>query len=108
LGGASEARGINNHNEVVGWAYGPGAQMRAFVWSEGDGMLDLNSLIDPSSGWQLWAAMAINDAGQIVGTGWFNGKDTAFRLDPIPEPATWRLLGLGGLAIVTVRRRSRR
>ena len=32
-------------------------------------MLDLNSLIAPSSGWTLNSATAINDKGQIVGYG---------------------------------------
>jgi hypothetical protein len=58
-------------------------------------MLDLNGLIDPNSGWQLYAAYGINDSGQIVGTGTFAGFSRAYLLTPVPEPATIGALGLG-------------
>ncbi|MDB5319226.1 MAG: extracellular repeat protein family [Phycisphaerales bacterium] len=55
----------------------------------------LNTLIDPTSGWTLLTATAINDAGVIVGSGYYdpNGsgpierQQLSFRLDPVPEPA---------------------
>src|SRR5690606_41930251 len=84
-------------------------QPRAFPWSDSaTGIIDLNMLIDPLSGWQLTEGRAINDLGQITGTGVFNGQTRGFLLTPVPEPGTWALL-LGGLGLVgwTARRRRR-
>ena len=36
----------------------------------------------------LYAAMDINDAGQIVGSGYYGGVSHAFLLTPVPEPAS--------------------
>lgn len=72
----------------------------AFLFSNG-AMTDLNSLIDPASGWGLTSAFDINDAGQIVGSGTMAGQDYAFLLTPIPEPETYAML-LAGLAVVGV------
>jgi probable HAF family extracellular repeat protein len=103
----SYATGINSAGQVVGSASYPEAfydayRGRAFLYSGGV-MTDLNTLIDPSSGWTLTAAYAINDSGQIVGIG-FNTNDAAgfsgFLLTPTPEPATLSLILLGGLALL--------
>jgi len=66
--------------------------------------IDLNTLIDPASGWTLLEARDINNSGWIVGHG-FNpqGEYHAFLL--VPEPTTFGLLGLGTLCL---RKRSRR
>ncbi len=45
-------------------------------------MTDLNSLIPRKSGWNLLFAYGINENGQIVGYGTFNGQSRAFLLDP--------------------------
>jgi PEP-CTERM motif len=58
-------------------------------------MTDLNSL--PSgSGWTLESAVAINNAGDIVGTG-INpaGANDAFLLSSVPEPSTLVLFVIG-------------
>jgi len=52
------------------------------LWDSAGGIFDLNSLIPADSGWELLLASAINDAGQIVGAGLFNGKTHAFLLTP--------------------------
>lgn len=57
--------------------------------------LDLNTVIDPSLGWELYQATSINDNGWIVG----QGNKGAFLLIPVPEPATLSLLALGGLIL---------
>jgi probable HAF family extracellular repeat protein len=58
----------------------------AFLYTSGTGMVDLNSLTDPLSGWQLTDAADINDAGQITGQGLINNEYHAYLLTPIPLP----------------------
>jgi probable HAF family extracellular repeat protein len=99
LGGESGAGGINSHDHVVGASH-----RRAFLWTKADGMVDLNTLIDPQSGWLLKEAQSINDRGQIVGNGLVNGRDHGFLLTPIPEPLTTRLFAGGVLAFGLWRR----
>jgi probable HAF family extracellular repeat protein len=65
-------------------------------------MMDLNTLIDPLSGWTLNIANDINDTGWIVGYGTVGGKTHAFLLTP--EPATLSLLALGALALISRKR----
>ena len=92
----STAAGVNDLGQVVGGsdidAAGDGA---AFIYTQAGGMQNLNDLIDPSSGWNLdGGAIAINDAGQIVGAG-INpqGEFHAFLLTPVvPEPCSFSLL----------------
>ena len=60
---------INNKGQVVGWYTGKNYQgyfRHAFVYRNNK-MVDLNNLIDPASGWELFGANSINDAGWIVG-----------------------------------------
>ncbi len=96
----SVAYGINNSAQVVGTSQGA-----AFVWDSGDGILDLNTLLDASgSGWTLIEATDINDTGWIVGAGTSpDGKTHGFLA--IPEPATLSLLTVGDLALIRRRRR---
>lgn len=68
----------------------------AFLWSGGV-MRDLNALVPASSGWVLEEATGINDAGQIVGSGSYNGQRRAFLLQPAmqedPLPTAFVLYG---------------
>jgi probable HAF family extracellular repeat protein len=125
LGGTSSfAYGINSSGQIVGYSYIPESEnSRAFLWMAG-GLLDLNSLLPSDSGWELNAAYAINDNGQIAGMGTYQGELRAFRLDPqdvtraleafseaaaIPEPGTLTLLGAGAaLLAASIRARGRR
>jgi len=86
LGGQlSMGLGINNYSWVVGWAeQTSGGGPRAFV-HDGTRMIDLNTVLWNGTGWLLREAMAINDAGQIVGEGFFNGQPHAFLLQPMAK-----------------------
>ena len=76
-----------------------------FIWTSADGMLNLNTLIAPQSGWVLGGATGINDVGQIVGGGLLNGIDHAYLLTPVPEPSTLALAALGTVALLAAGRR---
>jgi probable HAF family extracellular repeat protein len=87
LGGLrSSASDINESSQVVGSSLvtdPTSLQLpdpyHAFVWDGAGGMVDLNDLVDASS-WVLTAASAINDAGDIVGTGLKDGQRHGFLL----------------------------
>lgn len=95
LGGTySAASGINSRDpydsQVVGTATTAGdAALHAFLWTGnllgGGTMVDLNTRIAASTGWQLVSARAINSKGQIIATAWRDGVPFvgyAVRLDP--------------------------
>ena len=88
-------RAINDSGHIVG-SSGSGWDI-PFVWKDGV-MTDLNTLIDPASGWTLKNATGINNNGWIIGNGIApGGYEHAFLLTP--EPATLFLLSLGGLVL---------
>jgi hypothetical protein len=65
--------------------------------------VDLNSLIDPTLGWELTDADAINDQGVIVGQGYLGNQQAFFVLTPVaavPEPSIFSLLGVGLLPLL--------
>jgi probable HAF family extracellular repeat protein len=82
LGGDdSYAYRINGTGQIVGKSQIAGdSDTHAFVVSNGK-MIDLNSLIDPSLGWDLQDATGINNAGQITGDGTIDGQTHAFLLN---------------------------
>ncbi|MCS7069441.1 MAG: hypothetical protein NZN28_12555 [Meiothermus sp.] len=83
LGGStSTAWGINDQGVVVGSSENSSNTTRAFIWRNGQ-MSDLNSMIDSALGWVLTEATDINNQGQIVGYGRFNGQTRAFLLTPV-------------------------
>jgi probable HAF family extracellular repeat protein len=73
----SVACGINDSTAIVGTS-----DNRAFLWKRGK-MLDLNAFLPSGSGWTLEEAGAINNKGQIVGSGKLNGQEHLFLLTPI-------------------------
>jgi probable HAF family extracellular repeat protein len=88
LGGTSSyGYDVNLTGNAVGYSYDAQGRSRAFVWRDGQ-LFDLNLLIDPASGWSLEAAYGINDRGQIVGAGTYNGARTAFLLNPFAAPGS--------------------
>jgi probable HAF family extracellular repeat protein len=62
----SRARAINAAGVIVGGSSDCANFVHAFVWKEGGPMLDLNTLIPPGSGLQLFSAFNINARGEIV------------------------------------------
>lgn len=114
----SFATAVNNVGQVVGggqWA--DGAAFSFLYDLPTRSFLDLATVLDPltSAGWSSLALNDLNDLGQIVGTGLFNGQPRAFMLAPtgpmapVPEPGIWLMLALGTVGVAgTVRRRSGR
>lgn len=87
----SYAAAINNRGQIVGTiermsAGGSAVTSHAFLWQHGR-MVDLNRLISSRSGWVLEEANAINDRGEIVGSGAFMGKRRAFLLSRLAPSA---------------------
>ena len=96
--------GLNNRGEAVGnsfengsfkmflWSHAGGNNAlkralgrdmeHAFIYSDGK-MQDLNGLIPRDSGWTLGDARAINDRGQVVGSGLHHGQERGFLLTPL-------------------------
>ncbi|MFC3711311.1 PEP-CTERM sorting domain-containing protein [Sphingoaurantiacus capsulatus] len=114
-GGAnsSTAYDINNAGRIVGTGYDAmGSQ--ALMWFESQ-IFSLASLVSNLGGWRLTHATALNERGQIVGYGQFNGNTRAFLLTPdefdvdpstaVPEPAALTLFGLGIVGLGLRRRR---
>jgi probable HAF family extracellular repeat protein len=64
----TRARAINVRGEVVG-ASSAEHQSRAFIWSPGRGMRDLNEVVPEPFAYLLSDAVAINNRGQIVAVG---------------------------------------
>jgi probable HAF family extracellular repeat protein len=82
----SSASDVNELNQVVGSSESASGN-RAVLWDESGAIIDLNSLISAGS-WVLTSATAINDYGDIIGTGTLNGVAQGFLLTngTIPEP----------------------
>ena len=82
------AYGINDSGQVVGYSESASGNL-AFVWDQANDMQDLNSLVT-ANGWVLSSAAAVNNDGDIVGTGLFNGQPHGFLLTssvlPPPPP----------------------
>jgi uncharacterized protein (TIGR03437 family) len=111
---SSVASGINNSGTVVGFSssyvpdftlqlgallYPPASNYHAFVYSGGK-LYNLVNQVVNGAGWQLSFATAINNAGQIVGTGLFEGANSptvqhAFLLTPVPGPTVTNIAGAG-------------
>lgn len=63
------------HDQVVG---GSGAY--AFLWTKATGMLNLNDLLDNSSGWQLFLRSGNQCQSPETGQGTLNGEEHGFLL----------------------------
>jgi hypothetical protein len=115
----TEAHAINDAGIIVGYSnkyvnnFLVGT--RAVLWNFDAVAIDLNTLIDPASGWTLTEARGISDTNWVTGIGVFDPDGTgspaayrrAFLLDvssAIPEPAAVSLLALTGAVLLRRRR----
>jgi hypothetical protein len=106
-------RAINDAGTAVGECSSPNTtadveDLRAVYFRPEDGAaIDLNTLIDPASGWLLRRARGISDTGWIVGTGLFDADGPGGQAAEsrhylihvpatavVPEPATIVLFGI--------------
>ncbi len=79
---SSEARDVNDLGQVVGWSHAHNTFNRHAFLFEAGLMRDLNDLIPAGSGWELEEAYAINERGEIVGYGDYQGNLRGFLLLP--------------------------
>ncbi len=108
LGGEiSFAYGINEQGQIVGDSMAADGSDRAFLYNHASGMLDLNAMISPSSGWKLYSALDINERGQILVIGGRGGMTRPLVLNPIPEPGTAWLLAMGCIGLIRRRASNR-
>jgi uncharacterized membrane protein len=70
---ATAARAVNTHGHIVGHATPLDGKQQAVRWIDGHIEILRNEFEESS-------AVAINDAGQIVGVGWNSGEDTRHHL----------------------------
>ena len=79
------AMDISNQGTVVGYDFDSQGNSRPFVCLNSRQVFDLNTLISPvaQTHWVLQVAQGVNDHGQIVGFGTFNGVNSGFLLTPI-------------------------
>jgi probable HAF family extracellular repeat protein len=100
--GPGVARGINNSGTVVG-----AGSSGAFSYNGGV-MTDLSPYLGSIGLTHLTQATAINDHGDIVGSGFTASEERHAFLLVVPEPSSGALLtlGVGALAWCTLRRRN--
>ncbi len=83
----SEAKDINEAGWIVGNSSRiSGSPAVATLWEDGV-PIDLNTVLPAGSGWVLLSAEGINENGDIVGYGTFNGSSRAFLLENAVPPA---------------------
>ncbi len=105
---------INNAGQIVGHAHDDGYDPLAFIY-ENNVLTDLNTLIDPTDGYRLAYADAINDVGQILALRCDPDRflpcqqvllDPIGNQNPVPEPGSTSML-LAGLTLVGFYQRRR-
>jgi probable HAF family extracellular repeat protein len=80
----STATAINNQGQVIGLSTSAENVTRPFLWENGQ-MLDVNTLLDATGGgadWTILSVTGINNLGQIVGIGQYQGQPRSFLMTP--------------------------
>lgn len=104
--GTAGAFSMNSFGAVVGVSSYADATFASFLWTETDGLLDLNKLVvGDGSVYSSFEGFDINDSGQIVGVAQLahQGDYRALVLTPVPEPGSLVAMTLG--VVAAVRRR---
>ena len=94
--GEVQVADVNNSGVVLtqyGPAYGPSVL-------DGSILRHIQELIVNPSGWRIDEGLAINNLGQIVGTGLHNGNREGFILTPVSETAEPLPIGPNDVAVV--------
>jgi hypothetical protein len=89
---------INKYGVAVGYFGVTGSNGPEVFLLQNGTLTYLNEILSQDSGWVLSSAFGINDSGQIIGQGSFNGEVHSYLLSPaapVPEPSTMFLLGTG-------------
>ena len=82
---SSQATSINSRGQVVGGSFDI-VDLHGFLWEAGGPIMDLNTLVSPSSGVTITSALEINDRGEIAASGFLsNGDVHALLLIPCDE-----------------------
>lgn len=85
-----------NESTVTAGSMNTGGVLRAAAWDPVSGLVNLNSRIGSASAtYSLSRAIQLNDNGQMVCEATKNGQSMYVFLQPVPEPGTWAVLGLG-------------
>jgi hypothetical protein len=112
MNAAGIAVGSANDYDFTGTFLG----QRAVAWGLDDLAIDLNTLLDPGSGWaNLSYAAGISDTNWVTGIGSFDpdgpgGQDAYDRMfllnisSAVPEPGSLSLLAVAGLSLLRRRR----
>ena len=82
-----------------------------YIWTQAGGAQPLVTPATAANGWTQVSYTSINDLGQILGFGTYNGVQQAFLLTPldVPAPGGFALFATGLLGLgLTRRRRARR
>ncbi|HVL38023.1 MAG TPA: hypothetical protein VM328_01405, partial [Fimbriimonadaceae bacterium] len=105
IGSGTSTTMANDINDS-GWVVGRRSDF-ATIWHVTTGLIDLHTLVVPSSGtgWQLVSAQSINAQGQIVGWGFLNGQRRGFLLTPTAVPAPGAIVVFVSAWIQMARRR---
>jgi len=96
--GFGRAWSINDTGVIVGHSFEAGglADKLATVSFDGLSVIKLSTLVDNLAGWSVLSdAYDVNELGQIVGYGTYNGEELALLLSPtaVPVPAAVWLFG---------------
>jgi hypothetical protein len=117
--GFDNAVAINASGESVGYSLTASGGDEAVLWSSSGTATDLGAVL--GSAWSDTQAVALNNLGDIVGYGDYQGGQYGFLLTPVsaaarsamrfsaapvPEPSTWAMVivGLMGLGFARCRR----
>lgn len=110
---ASNAVAVNaDGTMVVGFATNQTDELRAMLWTQALGMVDLNTYLPAQgvnlTGWTLQSAWGISaDGTRITGMGTYLGETRAF-LVTVPEPSTYILGTIAAGTMTWVARRRKR